>query len=62
MKEKYLQMLEKMKSMNKMEMIYSVKSMMSEHYNMKIEKMNQMDRPELLENIEKMLDKMSRLS
>ena len=55
-------MLEKMKSMNKMEMIYSVKSMMSEHYNMKIEKMNQMDRPELLENIEKMLDKMSRLS
>ncbi len=60
MKEKYLQMLEKIKSMNKMEMIYSVKSMMSEHYNMKIEKMNQMDRPELLENIEKILDKMSK--
>ncbi|GKS66968.1 hypothetical protein YTPLAS73_05150 [Nitrosarchaeum sp.] len=53
-------MLEKMKSMNKMEMIDSMKSMMSEHHDMKIEKMSQMDRPELLENIEKMLDKMSK--
>ena len=60
MKEKHLQMLEKMKSMNKMEMIDSMKSMMSEHHDMKIEKMNQMDRPDLLENIEKMLDKMSK--
>jgi hypothetical protein len=60
MKEKHLQMLEKMKSMNKMEMIDSMKSMMSGHHDMKIEKMSQMDRPELLENIEKMLDKMSK--
>ena len=60
MKEKHLQMLEKMKSMNKMEMIDSMKSMMSEHHDMKIEKMSQMDKPELLENIEKMLDKMSK--
>ena len=60
MKEKHLQMLGKMKSMNKMEMIDSMKSMMSEHHDMKIEKMSQMDRPELLENIEKMLDKMSK--
>jgi hypothetical protein len=60
MKEKHLQMLEKMKSMNKMEIIDSMKSMMSEHHDMKIEKMSQMDRPELLENIEKMLDKMSK--
>jgi len=59
MKEKHIQMLEKMKSMNKMEMIDSMKSMMSEHHEMKIEKMSQMDRPKLLENIEKMLDKMS---
>ena len=60
MKEKHLQMLEKIKSMNKMEIIDSMKSMMSEHHDMKIEKMSQMDRPELLENIEKMLDKMSK--
>jgi hypothetical protein len=60
MKEKHLQMLEKMKSMNKMEMIDSMKSMMSEHHDVKIEKMSQMDKPELLENIEKMLDKMSK--
>ncbi len=60
MKEKHIQMLEKMKSMNKMEMIDSMKSMMSEHHDMKIEKMSQMDGPELLENIEKMLDKMSK--
>jgi len=60
MKEKHLQMLEKMNSMNKMEMIDSMKSMMSEHHDLKIEKMSQMDRPELLENIEKMLDKMSK--
>lgn len=60
MKEKHLQMLEKMKSMNKMEMIDSMKSMMYEHHDMKIEKMSQMDRPKLLEHIEKMLDKMSK--
>ena len=60
MKEKHLQMLEKMKSMNKMEMIDSMKSMMSEHRDMKIEKMSQMDGPELLKHIEKMLDKMSK--
>ncbi len=60
MKQKHLQMLEKMKSMNKMEMIDSMKYMMSEHHDMKIEKMSQMDRPKLLENIEKMLDKMSK--
>jgi len=60
MKEKHLQMLEKMKSMNKMEMIDSMKSMMSEHHDMKIEKMSQMDGPELLKHIEKMLDKMSK--
>jgi len=60
MKEKHLQMLGKMKSMNKMEMIDSMKSMMSEHHDMKIEKMSQMDRPELLKNIEKMLDKMNK--
>ena len=60
MKEKHLQMLEKMKSMNKMEVIDSMKSMMSEHHGMKIEKMSQMDRPKLLKNIEKMLDKMSK--
>lgn len=59
MKDKHLQILEKMKSMNKMEMLDSMKSMMSEHHDMKIEKMSQMDRPELLKNIEKMLDKMS---
>jgi hypothetical protein len=46
--------------MNKMEMIDSMKSMMSEHRDMKIEKMSQMDRPKLLENIEKMFDKMSK--
>ncbi|MCH9657124.1 OBAP family protein [archaeon] len=60
MKENHLQMLGKMKSMNKMEMIDSMKSMMSEHHDMKIEKTSQMDRPKLLENIEKMLDKMSK--
>ena len=60
MKEKHLQMLEKMKSMSKMEMIDSMKSMMSEHHDMKIEKMSQMDEPELLKHIEKMLDKMSK--
>ena len=38
-------MLEKMKSMSKMEMINSMKYMMSEHHDMKIEKMSQMDRP-----------------
>jgi len=60
MKVKHLQMLEKMKSMNKMEMIDSMKSMMSEHHDMKIEKMTQMEKPELLKHIEKMLDKMSK--
>ena len=60
MKEKHLQMLEKMKSMNKMEMIDSMKSMMSEHHDMKIEKMGQMDGSELLKHIEKMLEKMSK--
>ena len=59
MKEKHLQMLGKMKSMSKTDMIASMKSMMSEHHDMKIEKMNKMDRHKLLENIEKMLDKMS---
>ncbi len=60
MKQRHLQMLEKMKSMSKMKMIDSMKSMMSEHHDMKIEKMNQMDRQELLKHIEKMLDKMSK--
>jgi hypothetical protein len=59
MKQKHLQMLEKMKSMSKMEMIDSMKSMMSEHHTMKIQQMSQMDRPELLKHIEKMLDKMA---
>lgn len=60
MKENHLQMLEQMKSMNKMEMLESMKSMMSEHHDMKIEKMSQMDGPELLKHIEKMLEKMSK--
>lgn len=60
MKQKHLQMLEKMKSMSKMEMINSMKSMMSEHHDMKIEKMSQMDRVKLLEHIKKMVDKMSK--
>ena len=60
MKQKHLQMLEKMKSMTKMQMIDSMKSMMSEHHDMKIEKMTQMDVPELRKHIEKMLDKMSK--
>jgi len=60
MKERHLQMLEKMKSMNKMEMIDSIKSMMSEHQDMEIEKMSQMDGPELLKHIEKRLEKMAK--
>ena len=60
MNEKHLQMLKKMKSMDKMEMIDSMKSLMSEHHEMKIEKMSHMDKSVLLENIEKMLDKMSK--
>ena len=60
MKERHLQMLEKMKSMSKMEMIDSMKAMMQEHHDMKIEKMSQMDGPELMKNIEHMLEKMSK--
>ena len=60
MKQQHLEMLEKMKSMNKMEMIDSMKSMMAKHHDMKIEKMSKMDRSELLKHIEKMLDKMSK--
>ena len=52
--------LEKIKSMSTMEIIGSMKSMMSEHHDMKIEKMSKMDRSKLLENIEKMFDKMSK--
>ena len=53
-------MLGKMKFMNKMEMIDSMKSMMFEHHDMKIDKMSQMDRSKFLENIKKMIDKMSK--
>ncbi|NNL59419.1 MAG: hypothetical protein HKP31_08180, partial [Nitrosopumilus sp.] len=60
MKQKHLQMLEKMKSMNKDQMIDSMKSMIAEHHEMKIEKMNQMDESKLLKHIEKMLDKMNK--
>ena len=60
MKERHHQILEKMKSMSKMEMIDSMKAMMQEHHDMKIEKMMQMERPELMKHIEHMLDKMTK--
>jgi hypothetical protein len=61
MKQKHLQMLEDMKSMNKAEMIDSMKSSMSKHQDMMIEKMNQMDRQEILDHMDMMIGHMSKM-
>lgn len=61
MMQKHLQQIEDMKSMNKAEIIDSMKGMMSEHKTMMIQKMSQMEKQELLDHLDKMIDKMSQM-
>ena len=61
MKQKHLQMFEDMTSMNKVEMIDSMKSSMSKHQDMMIGKMNQMDRQEILDHMDKMISHMDKM-
>jgi len=61
MKQKHLKMLEDMKSMNKVEMMNSMKSMMDKHHEEMFEKMDNMNRADLLDHMEKMIEKMEKM-